>query len=257
MAKSNAAVAEKPEATTAVAETSKYEVPAYIRQGAGRGNESVSTEDIQIPRLEVTQDLSPIVKDGDAEAGQLYNSVTGEVYGDTVLFTPIIFMKQYLVWKDRKAGGGFLGAFSSPEAAQARVNEAINAGDNARFISIVPTPIHYGLLLEPHGEGKFKMVEVAISMPRSKEKISKRFNSMVQLAEGDRFSRVYQVGAVEASSQAGDYYNFDIKPHGWAPEEVYRAAEKIYEKVVKAGGINVNHEGAQEQEGSAADNGEF
>lgn len=253
MAKSNAAVAEKPEASTnAVAEANRHEVPAYIRQGAGRGNESVSTEDIQIPRLEVTQDLSPIVKDGDAEAGQLYNSVTGEVYGDTVLFTPIIFMKQFLVWKDRKAGGGFLGAFPTPEAAQARVNEAVDAGDNARFITIVPTPIHYGLLLEPLGDGKHKMVEVAISMPRSKEKISKRFNSMVQLAEGDRFSRVYQIGAVEASSQGGDYYNFDVKPHGWAPEDVYRAAEKIYEKVIKAGGgLNVNHEGAQEQEAGA------
>ena len=233
----------------AVANPFDMSVPAYIRQGQpARGSESVAPEDVQIPRLEVTQDLSPIVKSGDAAAGQLYNSVTGEIYGQSALFVPIIFAKQFLVWKDRKQGGGFMGAYPSPAEAQARVNEAVDDGENARFITIVPTPIHFGLLLRPSGD-KMKMVEMAISMPRSKEKISKRLNSMVQLAECDRFARVYEIGATEASSQGGEYYNFDVRPHGWTPEEVYREAEKIYEKVIKSGGfVNVNHEGGQEQE---------
>lgn len=250
-----AAAAEKSE-TTAMVE--QHAVPAYIKNsGTARGSESVTSEDIQIPRLEVAQDLSAIVKSGDAKPGDLYNSVTGEVYPDGVNFVPIMFTKQYLVWKDRKAGGGFLGAYATPELAQARIAEAVDAGENSRVLAIVPTPIHYGLVVQEIEEGKFKMVEAAMSMPRSKEKISKRFNSMVQLAEGDRFSRMYSVGSVEASSQGGDYHNLDIRPNGWAPEQVYLAAEKIYEKVIKTG-INVNHEGGDEESsGGDRSNGEF
>lgn len=228
----------------------QVEVPDYIRRDSARGNESVTTEDIQIPRLELVQDLSPILKTNDAAApGLLYNSVTEEIYGSTVLFVPIVFNKQYLVWKDRKQGGGFMGAFKTPGEAQARVNEAAEQGENPRFISIIPTPIHYGLLLQQLAGGGIRMTEIAISMPRSKEKISKRLNSMVQLGEGDRFSRVYAIGSAAASSQAGDYYNFDIRPHGWTPKDVYLAAENIYNKVTAAGGIvNVSHEGEQHEE---------
>src|SRR5574337_276266 len=84
-------------------------MPDYIAKDSARGNESMAADDIQIPRLEITQDLTPMVKAGDADVGQLYNSVTEELYGQRALFVPVMFIKQYLVWKERKAGGGFRG----------------------------------------------------------------------------------------------------------------------------------------------------
>ena len=54
MAASKKAVAEK-----------KDQAPAHIRQGEGRGNENVGTEDIQIPRISVLQALSPQIKKSD------------------------------------------------------------------------------------------------------------------------------------------------------------------------------------------------
>lgn len=229
-----AKAATKPEMSVVPQES---QVPAYIKKGPARGNEGVAVEDIQIPRLEIVQDLSPILKTNDeAESGMLYNSVTEEIYGHQVTFVPILFNKQFIVWKDRKQGGGFRGAFKTPQEAQARVNEAVAEGDNPKHLTITPTPIHYGLLLLDDG----RKIEIVISMPRSKEKVSKRFNSMIQLAEGDRFARSYTVGTADAKSPGGDYYNFAISPQGWTPEDVYRAAEKIYERVAGQM-INVAH----------------
>lgn len=65
-------------------------VPDYIKQDSSRGNENVSSEDLQLPRLDVLQALSPQINkkkenyiDG-AEVGMLFNTLTGELYPEGV-----------------------------------------------------------------------------------------------------------------------------------------------------------------------------
>src|SRR5688572_12124300 len=98
--------------------TQNANLPAYIKQNQqARGSENVDMGDVAIPRIEIVQMLSPCLKKNDAayiegaEAGMLYNSVTRELYGHKVDVIPVYFKKQWLVWKDRKAGGGFGGAY--------------------------------------------------------------------------------------------------------------------------------------------------
>lgn len=206
------------------------QVPDYIKRDVTRGNENVSTEDLVIPRLVVLQALSPALKKGDpaynpeAEVGMLMNSVTGELYGEEVYVVPVYYTKQWLVWRDQKAGGGFLGAFNSPEEAQARINQE----QNKAGLEAMDTPQHFCLLLNK-GTGTYD--EIMLSMPRTKAKVSRQWNSTIRLAGGDRFSRVYKVTAVEESKNNNDYYNFSITQIGFPSAPLYKAAEQLYQRI--------------------------
>lgn len=229
----------KPGTSVAAAKSSMVmiqdTVPDYIKQDKARGSEGVKTDDLVIPRLEVVQALSPALKKADpgfiegAEQGMLFNSVSRELYGDKVYVVPVWFAKQWLVWRDRKhkdgGQGGFFGAYPSPEEAAVRVK--IEGGENKGIISI-DTPQQLCLLLNMESG---KIEEIMISMPRSKAKISRQWNSLVRSAGGDRFSRVYEVGTVEQKGPKGDFWNLSIAMRGFPSKAVYTAAEDLYIKI--------------------------
>lgn len=221
----NKAVAQKSSQDVMSADT-----PDYIKQGASRGSENVTTDDLVIPRLEIAQALSPCVDKDDpmyiegAEPGMLFNSVTRELYGESVPFIPVLFKPEYLLWRDRKKGGGFGGAYDSISDA----NDEIGKREDPDNWEATQTAQHFGLI--PHSSGMLE--EVVISMARTKLKVSRNFNSLIRINGGDRFSRVYAVSAVSETNNEGQkYYNFNVKNFSWSPEEAYLAAEKMYESV--------------------------
>ena len=233
--------------------TTGSDVPAYLRnQGPARGSENVGQEDIVIPRLELVQDLSGYVKKNDpqynpdAEAGMIVNTVTMELFPALgVLICPVVYSRHELLWIPRAKGGGFRGSY----ATKAEAREAADLLEE--MTEMVSTPQHLCLHLV---KGK-PPAEVVISMPKTKEKISRRLNTLVRLAESDRFSRCYRLGSVQESGAKGDYYNFSIESAGFPDEGVYRLAEALYESI-SSGDRTVNvHVDADNKEGG--DDGEF
>lgn len=206
----------------------QQQVPDYIKPG-NRGSEHVGTEDMVIPRLEVVQALSPALERDDpnyiegAKQGDLVNSVTRQNYGKEVFIVPVYYTKQWLVWKDRTKGGGFFGAYPSPAEAEARIEQE---GDDA--LEAIDTPTHLCLLIDPQ-EGKID--EIMISMPRTKAKISRQWNSMIKLAGGDRFSRVYRVTTALEENKKGKFQNYVVQAAGFPAKVVYDKAEKLYQAV--------------------------
>ena len=233
MAKS---VAKKEETGMTFSETK----PDYIEDSA-RGQENVGMEDVTIPRLDVLQDLSPQRKKNDpayiegAEEGMLFNTVTGELYGESVFFIPTYYKKEWLIWKQQAAGGGFNGAFATE--AEASVEYQEKGYDSETFkkdgvtvptYEIVDTANHFGLLVKDDGS----IEEICISMSKSKMKVNRQFNTVVKMAGGDRFSRVYQVSAVEDTNKANQsFFNLKITSKGYAPEDLYHLGEKMYESL--------------------------
>lgn len=211
------------------------EVPDYIKQDSQRGSENVGMSDLVIPRLEVVQGLSPAVKRGDpgyiqgAAPGMLNNSVTRQLYGDSVMVVPVHYSVQYLVWRDRKFGGGneggFFGAYPTMDEAKARANEE---GGEAKGIMVVDTPQHLCLLINPE---TWNAEEIMISMPRTKAKISRQWNTMIRLAGGDRFGRVYKVSSIFEKNAKGDFCNFHTEQAGFPAKDLYAHAEDLYKKI--------------------------
>jgi hypothetical protein len=217
------------------------EIPDFLKQG-NRGAENVGTDDMIIPRIELIQALSPVRKKSDpayidgAEEGMLYNNVTRELYGTEVTVVPVYYTKQFLVWKDRKAGGGgsngFRGAFATKELADRAIadlaEEALEVSDTAQHFVLVRNGDDWQ--------------EAVISMAKSKIKVSKRWNSLMRLTNTDSFSRAYKLSATtETNARNESYFNFNVAALGFVNKELYERAEKLYE-TIRAGGVKVSND---------------
>lgn len=218
-------------------------VPAHLQgqeDTVGRGSEGVGAEDLTIPRIQIIQDLSPQHKKTKAEyiegaeVGMAFNSATKALMHSPFYFVPVLFRKEYVIWKDRDSGGGFKGAFPLMNEAK----DHLRTLENQTLMDIVDTGQHFCLIISPEtGLGE----EAVVSMSKSQMKVSRNLNTVARLAGGDRFSRVYKMEVVEDKSEKGEFYNWKITQLGYAPEPLYRQAEEMY-NAIKAGERDVSRE---------------
>lgn len=216
------------------------ETPDYIKKDQARGSEEVGIKDVALPRLEIIQSQSPIkdLVEGATE-GHMFNSVTQEILGDIVYFVPVYYRMEYLVWKNQDKGGGFFGSFASEAEAEQRKSQAVEEGEDPDDIEVVDTPVHYGLMVTPDLS---RIEQLVISMPRTKAKVSRKWNSLIQMSGGDRFSRVYKISTFkDENKNKQKFFNYTVQPAGFAPKVAYDEAERLYD-VFKSGAVRAAHE---------------
>lgn len=215
--------------------------PDWLTKG-NAGSEDVSTRDMILPRVDVLQALSPQIKKSDpkyiegAEQGQFFNTVTGQLYGDEVTFVPILFRKEYVLWRLRKAGGGFVGAFKTLEEAE----QARSALQNPDDHESVESHQHFALLKTEAG-----WEEAVFSMTKSKLKVSRALNTLVQIAGVDRFAKAYRLNAVEADKNGESYWSYMAHPVGFVDKELYERGKGLYE-LIKSGAADVDRSGGDD-----------
>ena len=214
--------------------------PDFLPQESSKGQENVTADDLTIPRLGLVQDLSPQRKPNKpeyiegADSGMLFNNVTSQLYGKDINFVPVYFRKEWCIWRLQSSGGGFMGAWPTEKDAQ----EVFAEREFDHEYEIVDMAQHFGMVI--HADQRPE--EIVISMSKSKLKVSRQLNTMVKMAGGDRFSRVYKISAVEDQNKEGqDYYNFGVAPIGYVSEPVYALAEVMYNSV-SGGAKDVNRD---------------
>lgn len=209
--------------------TTAEQLPEWLKgkMDDDRGSENVEAEDLVIPRLELVQALSKCRKKSDpayiegCEEGMLYNNLTRELYGESVILVPVFFKKEWLLWRDQEEGGGFAGAHPTLSDAE---RERQNQDDPDEWESI-ETHQHFCLLVREDGATE----EVVVSMAKSKMKKSKQWNSLIRINGGPRFSRKYVYeGVPEQNDKGQDYYNVNVKNAGFVTQEIFEHAEKTY-----------------------------
>lgn len=244
------------------------ERPAHLKAGQGRGSENVTHQDLVIPRLELVQSLSPArdKRHADyiegAEEGILYNSVTRELYGEDVTVIPCYFLKEWIVWKDRKKGGGFRGAFPSKAEAEAAIKglkDKDGKPENAEDFTALDTAQMFCLLVTPKGPAQ----QIVVSMSKSKMKVARKWNSLINLSGDDSFAKAYRIESVQDENAANEsFWNIKVTPLGYVAEALYTQGEKLYE-LIKAGGASADRSGLDDEHGDggapakAADSKEF
>ena len=220
-------------------------VPEWLQKG-NKGSEDVTSRDMILPRVDVLQALSPQIKKSDpnyidgAEQGKIFNTVTGEIYGDSINFIPVMFRKEYVVWKLRKAGGGFCGAFPTMEKAEEFRANLQSPDDH----ECVESHQHFAMLLTDHGPE-----EAVFSMTKSKLKVSRALNTLIQIAGVDRFAKAYRLDAIETSSDKGDFWSFKAHPVGFVSKELYERGQGLYD-MIKSGAADVDRSTAEEGDSS-------
>lgn len=227
-----------------------------------RGNEDVTSNDMLIPRIELLQDLSPAIDEDDekyidgAEAGQMYNTLTSEIYGDSVVIVPIFYAYVYNLWIDRKKGGGFRGSYPTEAAAKAEIPRLAQEEEmrEADF-QVIETAINYVYALTEDG----RIEEASLAFAKTKLSASRKLNSLIRMAGGSRWRRAYHLKSMKKKNNKGTFYTFDVAPAGFISADLYKRAEEAYDlfsKGFKEGRLNTNFDMEPDDAAPSAGNGD-
>jgi hypothetical protein len=215
-------------------------MPAWMQNyDSNAGNENVNNDDLMIPRIEVIQALSPVRKKKDpayiegAEEGMLYNTVTQELYGDSIKVVPVYFRKEFLIFKDRTKGGGFEGAFETEREAKS----VVETMDTPQDYEVIESASQFVLVIKEGGQ----IEESVIAFTKTKLKVSRRWNSAIRMAGGPRFACMWDVKTVEESNDKGSWWTLKVSKDTFVDEKLAARAHKFYE-TLSSTAVQVSYE---------------
>jgi hypothetical protein len=189
---------------------------------SGAGLTDLSKDDIAIPFLGVLQPLSPQLDRShseyieDAEAGQIFNSVTKQLY-DSVTIVVSDYRRSFIEWVPRSKGGGFRGEHGlefEPVFASKLNRETGKASlDNGN--DLIDTRTFYALVQNEEGAGG---EPVAISMASTQTKVAKQLVNLIQTyvpmgaprRRYDPWAARYRLSTVGKSNDKGRWYIFNV-----------------------------------------------
>lgn len=242
-------------------EVSAGQMPDYIRGKAGQGVVGWKPEDLIIPRLDLMQDGSPKVVDGDQESGEFVHNVTEESFGPSVDIIPLIAKRQYMLWKPRHEGGGIL----------ARADDGIHWVPANKSFEVMP---HKGLKkkvvwttaktvdqsglaawgsMDPDDpdsppaanemativfliKDKPNIGPVVASLQRGSLGVGKKFVQRLMFDEVPTCGRIWTMEAVAAQNAEGQsFWSYKFSPAGWTPKELFEQAEKLQKRFLELG----------------------
>lgn len=208
------------------------------------GFENMSADDLAIPFIVILQSNSPQVKRGPAkiegaEEGDFYNTVTQEIFKETIIIIPCAYQKCWVEWIPREQGGGFVMQHTDDSIlAQCTRGEdkrdTLPSGNN-----IVSTAYHYCLLIKETGE----VERVVLSFTSTQLKKSRRWNTQMINRKIDingrkitppMFSHYYTMATVEESNDQGSWCGWEIsEPKLIMEPDVYMASRSFHGEASK------------------------
>jgi hypothetical protein len=229
-------------------------VPEHLKsyQGTQDAEANVSTSDILIPRLAVAQaGMSPQLKKAhelyipELEEGQLFNTVTNEIYGEEATVIPLFFTKNYIEFQ----GGGVLKVVAMYKSAAEVPKGGLDWGrdeDNQRVPPAV-TEFKNRMCLIQTGTGHWQ--PIVVSFKKGENKFSDQWNSQIKFARlADSlpcFAHTYTVAS--KLKQGGDgksWYVKTVSPFGFTPENIFISAKAYFEQLSQ-GGYTVDTTGVE------------
>ena len=211
-------------------------VPAHVKNSAGLGNEEVSTEHLQTPRVKLLQQLNNEVDENHSDyiegskPGHFINNVTKENYGTDMFVLNVRFTEDYVVWKKREFGGGLIGTFDTLQQATEFLTEQ---SMDLEQHDVIQTHSH--LLIQKNPETGKLSIPFIMDFSSSKLRVSRSWNSQIQTKGGDRFSVLWKLESVKKANRAGQqFYNLDVAEVGWAQDVDYKAAKELYERTQRS-----------------------
>lgn len=204
------------DASQALALNSAYE------EFAGAGFENQSSDDYSIPFLRLLQALSPILQErDDLKQGMIINTVTGEAFPAKtgLAFVPATTQHQFIEFRPRDAGGGFVGAYATNDPmVLAAVAAATEFGkySTPEGNELIETFSVYGVAITDEGQQMDAVIGFSSSqIKKYKGWMTKAKTIQIPLADGRRipaplFSHRYRLKSVVEKNPKGTFSNWDI-----------------------------------------------
>jgi len=230
-------------------------LPANVFEGdASKGLGDISQKDLALPFLKILAQLSPEVNKRDgkyvegAEAGMIYNSVTGELHNgvEGINVIPCFYKLEYLEWKDRGEGlGAPIAIYPSSSDILSKTKADANYKDrlpNGNYIE--RTASHFVIILGDNPS------TALISMKSTQLKISRKWNSMMSglklkgkngLYTPASFSHIYRLKTTQMSNDKGTWFGWEVSKVGPVTDsQAYQQAKTFSENISK-GNVKAKH----------------
>jgi hypothetical protein len=185
---------------------------------AGEGFEEVKGTDLAIPFVNVIQPLSKAVEDSGATAGQLFNTVTGELIDgeEGINFIPCHKELAFVEWIPRDKGGGFVGLHAEDSEI---VKAAIEANGGKRIgklkvgeNDLIETHYVYGLILNKDGTQQDGFAVIAFTS--TKIKVFRNWLTAMYTIKGrpPMFANRATIKTIKQKNKIHTFYNLKIDP---------------------------------------------
>ncbi len=202
--------------------------PDGFSELAGAGLENVGASDLLVPRLTILQDLSPQLKKAKtefikgAEAGNICDVGTGEVYPDGIMFLPVFYRKDYLEWAPRNTGKGLVQIHSDPIILDQCTRDDKNKPilENGNYIA--ETAQFFGLNLSADGRKSF-IPMASTQLKKARKWLTVSTGERLQRKDGTKFTpplfyRCYKLTTALESNNDGEWYGWKIERDCTLPE---------------------------------------
>lgn len=244
--------------------THKHEiqqVPEFLKPRIGGpqpGMEDVEQTDILMPRLGLCQSLSPQRRKGDPahipglEEGQLFNSVTQEIYGVEIKLIALFFFKNRTKFLPIDTGGG-IDCTSANAIDQGRLHptgcascqySSFGNGSLDPIKSQEPplcTLFHNYMAYLPDVD---EPTPIAISYKSSGLKFSRELLSKVRISRAPMYAKWYDVTVFEQRDGNNMWFEKRLTPGSYVDEELFGQMDNLF-KSLKEKHITVDTTGEE------------
>jgi hypothetical protein len=219
---------------TPAGEIQQAETPSFLQEFKGQrmGSEDMERNDITLPRLALCQSLTPQKKKTnpnyipELEDGMFFNTVTGEIYGESLEVVPLFFGKSRIFFEDINKGGGMKCQSLNAKNGGKLHPDSCESCPHAQWEENKPTCglyYNYVSLVYP------RMELIVVSMKSTALKVARSWNSMIRLTNLPMFAKVYNISSAEETKNQNTYSQFKIAPKKYVDQEFFAAAKTFFE----------------------------
>ena len=220
-------------------------------------------EDLALPFIKVLSRSDETMDNLDnAKAGDIYNTVSGEVYSGAagIVVIPCAYQRRYIEWNQRGSGSRAPVNIFTPEQALPKVERS--ADDNKDYVVggngsyLEETHQHFVLVLGEDGMATTAL----IAMKSTQLKKSRKWNSMVasRVMAGKngsftppRFSHQYLLRTVSEKNDKGSWHGWEISLDKQVDDAGLYGQAKAFAASISAGDVEVKH---QDESGASQEN---
>ena len=243
-------------ATKKKQEVAPADLMSMFEEQSGAGLENLTQDDLALPFIKILSGLDPILDEReDARKGDIYNTVTGQVYKgkDGIRVVSCAFQKRFIQWAPRGQGSGApLNIFSPGEAMpkterSPEDNKDYVVGGDGDYIE--ETHQHFVLVVNDDGTAETAL----IAMKSTQLKKSRKWNSMAAAAQEKgangnvfsppRYAYVYDLKTVAEENSKGSWHGWEISREGLIDSQALFTRAKDFADTVSSGDVVVKHEG--------------
>lgn len=203
--------------------------------GPNRGMEEADAKDLTLPRLGLCQSGTPQRKKAnpnfieELEEGEFFNSLTKEIYGETIEFVPLFMYKSRIKFKDFEDGGGIdcqavngkTGGRHSKVCAECVFANFGEEGAAPECDLIYNYP---SLILS----GKRPKELVVVSLKSTAIKIARQLNTLIEIRNADTFAGKYKFTSQDAKAKGNDFKSLTVENAGWVDGPTFKVAESTW-----------------------------